>query len=473
MNDSEIQNLRTQFRGELLTPDDAAYDVARKVYNGMIDKRPALIARCADVADVIASVTFAREKQLLVAIRGGGHNGPGSGVCDGGLVIDLSRMKSIRVDPKDRTVRVEGGCLWGDVDHATHAFGLAVPSGFISSTGVGGLTLGGGIGYLSRKYGLTIDSLQAVDIVLADGQLVTASADEHSDLFWAVRGGGGNFGVVTSFLFKASPVKMVYGGPIFWPLQDAAKLLRFWRDYILNAPEDINGWFGFVTVPPVPMFPAEHHLKKMCVITWCYTGELDKASEAFGPIRAFLPPAMDFAGPIPFPVLQSLFDGLYPAGLQWYWKADFFRELSDKAIDLHVKYAERLPTPHSTMHLYPINGAVRRVGAGDTAFGFRDVNFAEVIVGVDPDPANNARLIQWARDYWLALHPFSAGAGYLNMMMDEGDDNVKASYRDNYTRLAQVKRKYDPDNLFRVNHNIKPVNSHEAKVPLETLRAER
>ncbi len=456
MNETQIQELRARFRGELIAPGDAAYEAARKVYNGMIDRRPALIARCADVADVIAGVDFAREKKLLLAVRGGGHNGPGLGVCDGGLVVDLSRLKGIRVDQKSKTVRVDGGCLWGDVDHATHPFGLAVPSGFLSTTGVGGLTLGGGVGYLSRKYGLTIDNLLAADVVLADGRLVTASAEENPDLFWAVRGGGGNFGVVTSFLFRGNPVGTVYGGPIFWPLDKGKEVLRFWRDLILAAPEDLNGWFGFATVPPVPMFPAEHHLKKMCVVTWCYSGDIAKADEAFKPIRAFSPPVMDFAGPIPFPVLQSLFDGLYPPGLQWYWKADFFQELGDKAIDLHLKYAERLPSPHSTMHLYPVNGAAHRVGKGDTAFSFREASFAQVIVGVDPDPANNPRLMQWAKDYWLALHPFSAGGGYINMMMDEGEDNVKSAYRDNYGRLAQVKRKYDPGNLFRVNQNIKP-----------------
>ncbi|HXY38311.1 MAG TPA: FAD-binding oxidoreductase [Vicinamibacteria bacterium] len=456
MKDTEIQDLRARFRGELIAPADPAYDGARKVYNGMIDRRPALIARCADVADVMAGVGFAREKGLLLAVRGGGHNGPGLGVCDGGLVIDLSRLRGIRVDPKQKTVRVEGGCLWGDVDHATHPFGLAVPCGFISTTGVGGLTLGGGIGYLSRKYGLTIDNLLAVDVVLADGRLVTASPEENKDLFWAVRGGGGNFGVVTSFLFRANPVSTVYGGPIFWPMEKANDLLCFWRDFILQAPDDINGWFGFATVPPVPMFPAEHHMKKVCVVTWCYTGDLAKAEEAMKPIRQFSPPLMDFAGPIPFPVLQSLFDGLYPAGLQWYWKADFFTELNQKAIALHVKYGERLPSPHSTMHIYPINGAAGRVGKGDTAFNFREAKFAEVIVGVDPDPANNPRLMQWAKDYWLALHPYSAGGGYVNMMMDEGEDNVKAAYRDSYARLAQVKKTYDPGNLFRVNQNIRP-----------------
>jgi hypothetical protein len=456
MNEAEVQELRARFRGELITPADAAYDAARKVYNAMIDRRPALIARCADVADVIAGVDFARQKRLLLAVRGGGHNGPGLGVCDDGLVLDLSRLKGIRVDPRERTVRVEGGCLWGEVDHATHPFGLAVPSGFISTTGVGGLTLGGGIGYLSRKHGLTIDNLLSVDVVLADGRLITASAEENADLFWAVRGGGGNFGVVTSFLFRAHPVATVYGGPIFWPLEKSGDLLRFWRDFILGAPEDMNGWFAFATVPPAPLFPAEHHLKKVCAVTWCYTGDLAKAEEAFKPIRAFSPPLMDFCGPVPFPALQSLFDGLYPAGLQWYWKADFFRELSDKAVDLHVKYGARLPSPHSTMHIYPIDGAAGRVGKGETAFSFREAKFAEVIVGVDPDPANNERLRQWARDYWLALHPFSAGGGYINMMMDEGEDNLKAAYRENYAALAQVKRKYDPGNLFRVNQNIKP-----------------
>jgi len=457
MDRKEIDGLRANFRGELIAPGDAGYDAARKVYNGMIDKRPALIAKCVDVADVITGVNLAREKKLLLAVRGGGHNGPGLGICDGGLVIDLSRMKSVRVDQKAQTVRVEGGCVWGDVDHATSPFGVVVPSGFISTTGVGGLTLGGGIGYLSRTYGLTIDSLIGVDMVLADGRVVTASADENADLFWAVRGGGGNFGVVTSFLFRANKLNpTVYGGPIMWPMEKSAEVLRWWRDFIQKAPENINGWFAFAMVPPVPMFPAEHHGKKVAMICWCYTGDPAKADEVFKPIRKFSPPLMDFAGPIPFTVLQSLFDALYPPGLQWYWKADFFAELTDKAIDLHVKYGDRLPSGHSTMHIYPINGAAHRAKKGDTAFNFRDASFAEVIVGVDPDPKNNPRLIEWAKDYWLAMHPHSLGGGYINMMMDEGEDNVKNSYRDNYARLAKVKKTYDPGNLFRVNQNIKP-----------------
>ena len=347
-----VASFKASLRGELIQPDDERYDEARKVYNGMIDKRPAFIARCVDAADVIAAVNFGRDHNLLIAVRGGGHNGAGLGICDDGLVIDLSRMKSIRVDPVRREVRVEGGCVWGDVDHATHPFGLAVPTGFISTTGVGGLTLGGGVGYLTRKYGLTIDNLLGVDMVLADGSFVTANEKENTDLFWAVRGGGGNFGVVTSFLFRGNPVgPTVYGGPIFWPLEHADKVMRFWRDLILSGPKELNGWFGFHTVPPVEMFPQEHHLKKMAVITWCYTGEPEKAVQVFKPIREMAPAAMDFAGPIPLPALQSMFDGLYPPGLQWYWNADFVTDLTDEAIDLHRQYARQLPSVHSTMHL--------------------------------------------------------------------------------------------------------------------------
>ncbi len=456
LDNAAVLDLKMHLRGELIRPEDPNYEQIRPVYNAMIDRHPALIVRCFDVADVISSVNFAREHQLTLAVRGGGHNGAGLGTCDDGLVIDLSRMKGIHIDPANRTARVEGGCVWGDVDHAAHPFGLATPSGFISSTGVGGLTLGGGIGYLSRTHGLTIDNLLGVDMVLADGSFVTADAEHHADLFWAVRGGGGNFGVVTSFLFRLHPISTVYGGPMLWPMDMAEDLLKFWRDFILAAPENINGWFGFVMVPPAPPFPEQYHLTKMCAVVWCYTGPLDQAEEAFKAIRAFGPPAVDFAGPIPWPALQSMFDALYPAGLQWYWKADFFTDLSDTAIDLHVKYGEQLPTMHSTMHLYPINGAAQRAGRNDTAFSFRDANFAEVVVGVDPDPANNERTIQWAKDYWLALHPHSAGGGYVNMMMDEGVGNVKAAYRENYGRLAQIKAAYDPTNLFCTNQNIKP-----------------
>jgi len=456
--EQSINEFSTQLRGELIQPGDPTYDEARKVYNGMIDKHPTLIAQCVDAADVISAVKFGRENDVTIAIRGGGHNGPGFGTVDDGLVIDLGRMRGIRVDPATSTVRVEGGCVWGDVDHATHPFGISVPTGFLSSTGVGGLTLGGGIGYLTRKYGLTIDNLLSVDMVLADGRFVTASADENTDLYWAVRGGGGNFGVVTSFLFKGQPVSTVYGGPMIWPLEMAADLIPFWQDLMLNAPDELNGFFAFLTVPPAAPFPEEYHMQKMCAVVWAYTGEMENAEAAFEPIRQFRQPAIDFVGPIPIPALQSMFDGLYPAGLQWYWKADFFNEYDDEMIDLHVKYGAQLPTMHSTMHIYPINGAAGRVDPQDTPWGYRDTNFAQVIVGVDPDPLNNELIAGWAKDYWQAMHPFSEGGGYVNMIMDEGEDRVKAASGDNYARLAQAKAKYEPQNLFRVNQTIKPVS---------------
>jgi FAD/FMN-containing dehydrogenase len=456
LNEQAVAALRAQLRGELIGSDDARYDDARKVYNGMIDKHPALIARCLDVADVISAVKFAHENDLTVAIRGGGHNGPGLGTCDDGLVIDLSLMRGVRVDPATSTVRAGGGCVWGDVDHATHQFGLAVPSGIFASTGVGGLTLGGGTGHLSRKYGLTIDNLLSVDMVLADGRFVTASADENADLFWAVRGGGGNFGVATSFLFKGNPVHTVYGGPMFWPIEMATHLFNVWQDWMLAAPDDIYGYFAFATVPPVAPFPEKYHLKKVCCVMCCFTGALEDGPAAFESLRRFSPPAIDFAGPIPYPALQSMFDALYPAGLQWYWRADFFNHYSDEAIALHARYGAQLPTIYSAMHIYPINGAAGRVGKQDTAWSYRDANFAQVIVGVDPDPANNALLTAWAKDYSSALHPYSAGGAYVNMMMDEGEERVKASYQDNYPRLARIKAEVDPQNFFHVNQNIKP-----------------
>ena len=451
-----IDQLKSSFRGELIQPGDAGYESARKVYNGMIDKRPQLIARCRDIADVMAAVDFGRENNLLTAIRGGGHNGAGLGTCDGGLVIDLSPMKGIRVDPAARKVRVEAGCVWGDVDHATHAFGMAAPCGFISTTGVAGLTLGGGIGYLTRQYGLTIDNLLSVDMVLADGRFVTANSDENPDLYWAVRGGGGNFGVITSFEFRLHPVNMVNFGPTLWPLEQAADVLRAYRRFIVDAPADVNGFFAFLVVPPAPIFPEALHLKNVCGIVWCCTGSLEKTEAALKPMRTLGQPLFDHVGPAPFPVVQSFFDGLFVPGLQWYWRADNFTELSDEAIARHVEHGSKLPTMLSTMHLYPLNGAAQRVGKNDTAYSFREALFAEVIVGVDPDPANSEKMTAWCKDYWEALHPYSAGGAYVNFMMDEGQDRVQATYRDNYQRLAGIKKKYDPKNFFRVNQNIRP-----------------
>ena len=455
--DLDTSVLKASVRGELIQPGDASYDAARKVYNGMIDRHPALIVRCTDVADVIASVNFAREHGLLVSVRGGGHNAGGLGVCDDGLVIDLSLIHYTHVDPAARTVRVGGGCTWGDVDHATHAFSLAVPSGIISTTGVGGLTLGGGLGYLTRKYGLAIDNLLAADVVLADGRLVTANESRNADLFWALRGGGGNFGVVTSFLFKAHPIHTIYGGPMLWDMEQAPQVMRWYREFITQASDDLNGFFAFLIVPPGPPFPEHLHNKNMCGMVWCYTGPMELAEATFKPIREKFPPALDFVGPIPHPALQSMFDPLYAPGLQWYWKADFVNELSDEAIDLYIQHGSRLPTMQSTMHLYPVNGAAHRVGMHDTAWSYRESTWAEVIVGVDPDPANKDLIVNWARQYWEDVHPYSAGGAYVNFMMEEeGQERVKASYRDNYERLAAIKGTYDPTNFFRVNQNIKP-----------------
>ncbi|MBE0603857.1 MAG: FAD-binding oxidoreductase, partial [Deltaproteobacteria bacterium] len=373
------------------------------------------------------------------------------------IVIDLSRMKGIRVNPKERTVRVEGGCTWGDVDHATHAFGMATPSGILSTTGVGGLTLGGGLGHLTRKYGLTIDNLLAVDMVSADGKTLYASAEENPDLFWAVRGGGGNFGIVTSFLFRLHPVDTVIGGPTLWDLEDAPEVLRLYGEFIKSAPEDITGFFAFLSVPPGPPFPETIHNRKMCGVVWCYAGPPERFEETFKPVRGFPKPVFEFVGPMPYPAIQTLFDPLLPPGLQWYWKADFVNDLSDEAVRLHVRHGSDLPTPLSTMHLYPINGAAHRVDGNGTAWAYRDATWAEVIVGIDPDPANNDRLIRWANSYWNALHPHSAGGAYVNFLMhDEGQDRIKATYRGNYERLAEIKTKYDPANFFRVNQNIRP-----------------
>jgi FAD/FMN-containing dehydrogenase len=422
----------------------------------MIDRRPRLIARCADTADVMSAVRFGRENELLTSVRGGGHNAGGLGVCDDGLVIDLSLMRFTHVDPEKATVRVGGGTTWGEVDHATHAFGMAVPSGVISTTGVGGLTLGGGLGHLTRKCGLTIDNLVSADMVLADGRFVTVNEWRNEDLFWAIRGGGGNFGIVTSFLFRTHPISTNYAGPMFWDIGQAPQVMKWYREFITHAPEDITGFFAFLTVPPGPPFPEKLHNRKVCGIVWCYTGPMDKAEEVFKPIRGFLPTILDFVGPIPHPALQGMFDPVYPPGLQWYWKADFVNTLNDEAIALHAKHASELPTWQSTMHLYPINGAAHRVGKNDTAWSYREANWAQVIVGVDADPANSNRIRNWATSYWQALHPYSAGGGYINFMMDEGEQGVRASYREAYDRLAVVKAKYDPTNFFRVNQNIRP-----------------
>ncbi|MFN8033405.1 MAG: FAD-binding oxidoreductase [Mycobacterium sp.] len=441
--------------GEVIRPGDPGYDDARALYNAMIDKRPAAIARCRTVGDVAATIESARKAGLALAVRGGGHSGPGFGSVDGGVVLDLSPLDHIEVDPDARLVRVGGGVTWGQVDAATHTYGLATPSGVIASTGVGGLTLGGGTGYLSRKHGLTIDNLVEAEVVLADGRVVTASESQHPDLFWALRGGGGNFGVVTSFTFRLHPVRNVICGPTAWPVSATADVLRWFRDFLPAQDEDLYGFFATMTVPPAPPFPEAFHLQKACAVVWCYTGDPARVEEVFAPVRE-LQPAFDGLGEAPYPALQSTFDSLYPTGLQWYWRGDFFRTVPDEAVAAHARFAEESPTMHSAMHLYPIDGAVHRVGQTDTAWAYRDVNFSQVIVGVDPDPANAAAVKRWAVDYSDATHPYSAGGAYVNFMMDEGKDRVRATYGPNYQRLTAVKAEYDPHNVFRINQNIEP-----------------
>ncbi|WP_394428406.1 FAD-binding oxidoreductase [Streptomyces sp. SGAir0957] len=448
----------TAFGGRLIGPQDAAYGEARSVYNAMIDRRPALVARCADADDVARVIGFARRHGLPLAVRGGGHHGAGLGTCDGGVVADLSPMNTVEVDAAARTVRVGGGATWGPVDAATHEHGLATPSGIISTTGVGGLTLGGGLGHLTRRFGLTVDNILAAEVVLADGTRVRADAEENTDLFWALRGGGGNFGVVTSFTFRLHELATVVAGPTFWPAEQGAEVLAAYRDFIPSAPRDAGGFFMFATVPPAPPFPEELRLRKVCAVVWCHThDDPEAAARAMAPLLDALPePLLHAVAPMPHPALQSMFDGLYPPGDQWYWRADFVRDIPDEAVALHAKFGAEVPTAQSTMHLYPIDGAVHDRAASDTAFAYRGSRWASVFAGVDPDPANAGLIKRWTVDYFEALHPFSAGGAYVNMMMDEGQERVRAGYQGNYARLARVKAALDPENVFRLNQNIEP-----------------
>jgi FAD/FMN-containing dehydrogenase len=453
-----VSTLKQSLRGRLVTRDDADYDAVRALYNGMIDKKPLAIARCVDAADVIAAVKAGRDHAALIAIRGGAHNGPGLGSCDDGLVIDLSTMKSVRVDPANRTVRVDPGCTSGDVDHATHAFGLAVPFGIVSTTGVAGLTLGGGTGYLTRKYGLTIDNLLEADVVLADGSFVTASAERNADLFWALRGGGGNFGVVTSFLFRAHPVAMIYGGPIFWDAKDGKAVMRAYRDFLPGAPEDLGAFVGLKTVPSLDPFPREHWGKRACAVISCYAGAAAEGEKAMAPLLKSVPaPLFNWMGAMPLPAMQAMFDPFFPKGLQWYWKGDFVKTLADEAIDVHIAQAAEAPTELCLMHLYPIDGAVRRVAKDATPWTARDATWSMVIAGISPDAKHAPALKRWGRSYWQAVHPFNLEGAYVNFMMDdEASGRVQATYGQNYKRLAAVKAKYDRENVFRVNQNIAP-----------------
>jgi FAD/FMN-containing dehydrogenase len=446
------------FRGDVIGPADARYEEARKVHNGMIDKRPALIVRPADASDVVQAVRLGRDANLLIAIRGGAHNGPGFGTCDGGLVIDMGGFKDIQVDPAVGTVRAGAGCTQGEVDAATHAFGLAVPAGIVASTGIAGLTLGGGHGYLSRAHGLTIDNLLEAEVVLADGRQVTANKDENADLFWALRGGGGNFGVVTSFLYRAHPVKNVYAGLIFWDIADAKQVMQFYRGFLAQTPETLFPFLGLKSVPSGPPFPENLWGRRVCAIIACFNGPAAEGEALMRPLREALPePIFDHMGEMPFPALQGLFDPLFPKGLQWYWKGDFVQALPDEAIDTHLAQMAKAPNDFSLVHFYPIDGAVHRVGAQATAWSFRDATWSMVIAAIDPDPAKAPAIKAWGRAYWEAVHPYNLSSGYLNFMMDdEAAGRVEANYGPNFPRLRAVKKKYDPANLFRVNQNIAP-----------------
>ena len=456
MDTNALTALRESVRGTVTTAEDAGYDEARRVYNAMIDRRPAVIVRPANTGDVMTAVRFAAENDLTVAVRGGSHSVPGFGTADDALVVDLSTMRGVRVDPLTQTARVEGGATWGDLNAAGYPFGLATTGGIISTTGVGGLTLGGGIGYLARGLGLSCDNLLAADVVTADGSFHVASDKEDADLFWAIRGGGGNFGVVTSFEFRMSPVKDIYGGPMFFELDRAGDLLRFYREFIADAPEELGCFPAYQIAPPLPFIPEERHGEPFIAMVTCWAGDLDAGEKALQPIRDVAPRVAEGVGVMPYPALNSAFDALVPPGLQHYWKANFVTELTDDAIAAHLEHGPKLPVVNSTMHIYPINGAAQRVAPDSTAFAYRDATFATVIAGMWPDPADNDANTAWVKDYYAATAPHSEEGGYVNFMAEDDQSRVRANYRGNYDRLAEIKRRYDPDNLFRHNQNIQP-----------------
>ena len=454
-----LAELAPSLRGDLVGRESAGYDDTRKIHNAMIDKRPLAIARCRDQADVIAAVQFARRHDLDVAVRGGGHSGAGLGTVEDGLVIDLSPMRWVRVDSASKTALVGGGCQLGDIDHATSAFALTTPLGIISTTGIG-LALGGGIGHLTRKYGLTIDNILAADVVLADGTAVRASEKENDDLFWALRGGGGNFGVVTSLTFRLHEQGNVFAGPMFWPIEASADVLAWYREWLPEQPDELSGFFAYLTVPPAPPFPEPLQMEKVCAIVFCYSGDPDDVDEALRPAREFATPLLDGVMQVPLPAFNAAFDPLYPHGMQGYWKSDFVEELPDEAIAAHAENGPKMPTPLSTMHMYPIDGAASRVKSGATPWAYRDAKWSIVVYGADPDPANAGAIRTWATDYWNAIHPYAAegGGAYVNFIQEEADARVVQSYGDNFDKLRKVKKKYDPDNFFHVNWNIAPAD---------------
>jgi FAD binding domain/Berberine and berberine like len=449
LDETAIQAFKASLRGALLRPGDDHYDTTRRVWNGMIDRKPALIARCAGVADVITAVNFARTNNLLVSVRGGGHNVTGNAVCDGGLMIDLSPMKGIRVDPVRRTARAEPGLTWGEFDHETQAFGLATTGGIVPTTGIAGLTLGGGLGYLMRQFGLTCDNLLSVDLVTAAGQLLTASESENADLFWGVRGGGGNFGIVTSFEYRLHAVgPMVLGGFIFHPLPKAKEAFQFYREFTRTSPDELITHFAFATSP-------DGHPVVAFII--CYSGSLEKGEEVIRPLREFGSPVADMVGPMPYTAVQALGGALYPPDRLNYWKSSFLKDLSDDAIETMIAQFATVPSPFSAAVLEELGGAVSRVGRDETAFGERSAHYNLIITGEWIDPAESEKNIRWTQDFWEAMQPFESEAAYVNYLDTEGEDRIKAAYGPaKYQRLVALKNKYDPTNLFRMNQNIKP-----------------
>lgn len=459
MTQSDVLEVLPRSLSGAITPESPDYPEACKLYNAMIDKKPAAILRCGTPEEVSAAVLAARDANLLLAVRGGGHNGPGLGSCDGGLVIDLSPMNKVEIDAERQIVRAGGGCTQGEVDREASKHGLAVPAGIVSSTGIGGLTVGGGHGYLTRKYGLTIDNLIEAQVVLADGRIVNASESENPDLFWAIRGGGGNFGIVTRFTYRAHPVRDVFAGPIFYDVGEAAEIMRFYREFLPTAPRELALVFGMKKVPSTDPFPEELWGRPVAALIVCYNGSEEEGREVMRSVHEALPePLMDGMATVPFVDWQAAFDGLLPKGLQWYWKGDFVNELTDGAIEEHVRYGSNTPSELSLMHLYPIDGAVQEVAPDATAWGARNSTWSMVIAGIDPDPAKAEELKRWGRAYWKAVHAHNPhGGAYVNFLgTEEEEGRIEASYGPNYARLREVKRRYDPDNLFRVNQNIKP-----------------
>ncbi|MBP0450240.1 FAD-binding oxidoreductase [Kitasatospora sp. RG8] len=455
MGGPTVDGLRERVRGAVITPADEGYDEARRVYNGMVDRRPAVIVRVANAGDVMATVDFARDNTLDLAVRGGAHSAPGFGTCDDGVVIDFSARRGVRIDPERRTAQCEGGVTWGDLNTAGYAFGLGVTGGIISTTGIAGLTLNGGFGHLARGLGLSCDNLISADVVTADGRFRTVSAEQEPDLFWALRGGGGNFGAVTSFEFRLSPVADVVAGPFVYELEHAADVLRFYREYIRDAPEQLGLFPGFHLAPPLPFVPEDRVGDPFILLVPCWAGPPAEAEKVLAALRDAAPVVAEGVGPAPYPAFAAAFDPLLPPGLQQYWKGVFATELTDGAIAAHVEYGPRVPTVNSAVHLYPINGACHRVPADATAFSHRDATFATVIAGVWPDPADNERNTAWVRDYYAALAPHSDEAGYIGFMDHDDQHRIEANYRGNYDRLVELKQRYDPGNLFHLNQNIK------------------